>query len=280
MDDVDPQDVRNTLTDAFGSTPIVKAVDTKNTFNIVTSFMINDNSEGATDRVIEKMFEGLSATYEGMNLDKFMKEYPQDAIHITRSSKVGPTIADDITKSSFLAGIFALLAIFLYIFIRFTKWEYSLGAVAALFHDSIIILGLFAALHGIVPWSMEIDQAFIAALLTVIGYSINDTVVVFDRIREFLGIYRDETVDDVMNKSINSTFSRTLITSLTTFFVVLMLFLFGGSSIKGFAFALLIGIIVGTYSSIFVASPIVRDLARNLKPKGAVKSSFSRAKRS
>ena len=278
VDNVDPQDIRNTLTDAFGNTPIVKAVDTKNTYNVVTSYMIQDNTEGATDRVIDKMFDGLSSVYEGMDRAEFKKEYAKDAVHITSSTKVGPTIADDITKSSFLAGIFALLAIFLYIFMRFTKWEYSLGAVAALFHDSIIVLGAFSLFHGVVPWSLEIDQAFIAALLTVIGYSINDTVVVFDRIREFLGIYREEPIDNIMNKSINSTFSRTLITSLTTFFVVLVLFLFGGSSIKGFAFALLIGIIVGTYSSIFVASPIVRDLAKDLKPKGK-KSSFSRTKR-
>ncbi len=277
--DVKAQEIRDALTAPFGNTPIVKAVDTKNTFNVVTSYMIKDNSEGATDKVIEKMYEGLSSKFKGMDLDKFTKEYTKDAIHITSSNKVGPTIADDITKSSLLAGIFALLAIFLYIFIRFSKWEYSLGAVVALFHDSFIILGAFSLFHGWVPWSMEIDQAFIAAILTVIGYSINDTVVVFDRIREFLGLYRDKPVDEIMNSSINTTFSRTLITSLTTFFVVLVLFLFGGSSIKGFAFALLLGIIVGTYSSIFVASPIVRDLAKDLKPKSKAKSGFSRTKR-
>ncbi len=281
IDEVEPQDIRKALTASFGSTPIVKAVDTKNTLNVVTSHMINDNSEGATDKVIEKMFNGLKTVYPGMDLNKFKKEYVTDAVHITSSSKVGPTIADDITRSSFLAGILALIAIFLYIFIRFSKWQYSLGAVAALFHDSIIILGAFSLFHGIVPWSLEIDQAFIAAILTVIGYSINDTVVVFDRIREFLGIYRDKTVTTVMNKSINSTFSRTLITSLTTLFVILVLFLFGGSSIRGFAFALLLGIVVGTYSSIFVASPIVRDLAKDLgnKNSGSGGKQFSRTKR-
>lgn len=280
--EVEPEDIRKALTTSFGSTPIVKAVDTKNTLNVVTSHMINDNSEGATDKVIEKMFNGLKSVYPNMDLNKFKKEYVTDAVHITSSSKVGPTIADDITRSSFLAGILALIAIFLYIFIRFSKWQYSLGAVAALFHDSIIILGAFSLFHGIVPWSLEIDQAFIAAILTVIGYSINDTVVVFDRIREFLGIYRDKSVTEVMNKSINSTFSRTLITSLTTLFVILVLFLFGGSSIRGFAFALLLGIIIGTYSSIFVASPIVRDLAKDLSSKktgGSGGKQFSRAKR-
>ncbi len=279
VDDVKAQDIRDALTKSFGNTPIVKAVDSKNTFNIVTSYLIKDNSEGATDKVIDKLYEGLASKYKGMDKDKFVKEYTTDAVHITSSTKVGPTIADDITKSSMLAGFFALLAIFLYIFLRFAKWEYSLGAVAALFHDSFIILGAFSLTHGWVPWSMEIDQAFIAAILTVIGYSINDTVIVFDRIREFLGLHRDEPIDKIMNDSINSTFSRTIITSLTTFFVVLVLFLFGGSSIKGFAFALLLGIIVGTYSSIFVASPIVRDLAKDLKPKAKSKSSFSRTKR-
>ena len=278
VEDVKAKDIRQALKEAFGKTPIVKAVDTKNTYNIVTSYLIHDNSENATDKVVEKMYEGLSKVYKGMDFDKFKKEYEKGVIHITSSTKVGPTIADDITKSSFLAGILALLAIFVYILIRFSKWEYSFGAIVALFHDSIIVLGMFSLLHGIVPWSLEIDQAFIAALLTVIGYSINDTVVVFDRIREFLGIYRDKPIDEIMNMSINTTFSRTLITSLTTFFVVFVLFIFGGSSIKGFAFALLIGIIVGTYSSIFVASPIVRDLAKDLKPKDK-KSSFIRTRK-
>jgi len=169
--------------------------------------------------------------------------------------------------------------IFLYIFIRFSKWQYSMGAVGALFHDTLIVLSLFAAFHGILPFSLEIDQAFIAAILTVIGYSINDTVIVFDRIREYLGIYTDKPKDEVLNLAINSTFSRTVITSLTTLFVILILFLFGGGSIKGFAFALLVGIIVGTYSSIFIATPIVRDLTGELKMKTKEKKrGFSRVK--
>jgi len=143
-------------------------------------------------------------------------------------------------------------------------WQYSLGAVVALFHDSIIVLGAFSLLKGLTSWTLEIDQAFIAALLTVIGYSINDTVIVFDRIREYLGTYTSKTEDEVMNLAINSTFSRTIITSLTTLIVIVVLFLFGGASIKGFAFALLIGIVVGTYSSIFVATPIVKDLTPDL----------------
>ncbi|MEL6661081.1 MAG: protein translocase subunit SecF, partial [Bacteroidota bacterium] len=183
--------------------------------------------------------------------------------------KVGPTIADDITRSAIYAAVFALLLIFLYIFVRFSKWQYSLGAVAALFHDTLIVLGIFSIGHGIFGFSMEIDQAFIAAVLTVIGYSINDTVVVFDRIREYLNTYTSGDQASVINAAVNSTVSRTIITSLTTLFGVLVLFLFGGASIKGFAFAILIGVLVGTYSSIFVATPLVHDLSDDLKVKRA-----------
>ena len=162
--------------------------------------------------------------------------------------------------------------------IRFTRWQYSAGAVAALFHDTIIVMGIFSMLGGVLPFSMEIDQAFIAAILTVIGYSINDTVVVFDRIREYLNNYTEESKEQVINRAVNSTLSRTVITSLTTLFVVGILLVFGGASIKGFAFALLVGIIVGTYSSVFVATPIMSDLSGELKAKQSKKkSSFSKA---
>jgi len=182
--------------------------------------------------------------------------------HVVSSSQVGPTVAEDIKSSSFQAALFALALIFLYIFIRFSKWQYSAGAVIALFHDTIITLGVFSALHGILPFSMEVDQAFIAAILTVIGYSINDTVVVFDRIREMMGIYVKRSRHDVINKAINNTLIRTTLTSLTTLFVVIVLFLFGGSSIKGFSFAILFGITIGTYSSIFIASPLMSDFLK------------------
>jgi len=276
---VSASDLRKGLSDHFGVSTTVKAVDTDNTFNVVTSYLINDSSEDTAERVIAKLHEGVVAlTGIEIPYDKFKLTDSQNVTHVTQSSKVGPTIADDIIKSSWYAGIFALLLIFLYLFLRFNKWQFSLGAVAALFHDSLVVLGLFSLLWNIVPFSLEIDQAFIAALLTVIGYSINDTVVVFDRIREDLGIYTQENTDDVINRAINSTFSRTIITSLTTLFMVLMLFIFGSGSIKAFAFALLIGIIVGTYSSIFVATPIVRDLTTNLRTaKTEKKKRFSKA---
>lgn len=279
--DIDPDVIRDGLTATFGETPIVKSVDTENTFNIVTSYLINDNTEGAQEKVLNALYEGINGISGGsMSMDQFKNIDSQAGTHVISSSKVGPTIADDIKKSSIYAGVIALLLIFLYIFIRFNKWQYSLGAVAALFHDSLIVLGMFSLLYNVLPISMQIDQAFIAAILTVIGYSINDTVVVFDRIREYLGIYTEKSTDEILNLAINSTFSRTVITSLTTLLVVVILLIFGGDSIKGFALALMIGILVGTYSSIFVATPIVRDLSDELKvrkKKAEKKSSFSRA---
>ncbi len=261
--EVGADDIRSQLSQVLTSAPVVKAVSTQNVYNIVTDENITDNTTTGQDKVTHLIFDGLK------NISGVTESYDQFSnashvgTHINAISKVGPTIADDIKKSSLEAGIFALLMIFFYIFIRFNKWQYSLGAVAALFHDTIIVLGIFAAFWGIFPFSMEIDQAFIAAILTVIGYSINDTVIVFDRIREYLGIYVNKSKTDVFNLAINSTLSRTLITSMTTLFVVFVLFAFGGSSIKGFAFAILIGILVGTYSSIFIASPIVHDLSED-----------------
>ncbi len=275
------QELTKELTDVFGVSTLVKAVDTENTFNIVTSYLINEEGDDVSNAVMEKLHEGIvGLTGSTVPFDKFKELDAENATHITRSNKVGPTIADDIKSSSFKAGLFALLVIFLYIFLRFNKWQFSLGAVAALFHDSLIVLGLFSMLHGILPISLEIDQNFIAAILTVIGYSINDTVVVFDRIREYLGIYTQKSKDEVINMAVNSTFSRTVVTSLTTLFVVGILLIFGGASTRGFAFALFLGIVVGTYSSIFVATPIVRDLTGDLKntvKRKVEKKSFSRA---
>jgi len=180
------------------------------------------------------------------------------------SQKIGPSISDDIRTDAVLAIGFALIIIFLYILIRFSNWQYGLGAVAALTHDSLIVLGIFSLLYNVLPFSLEIDQAFIAAILTVLGYSINDTVVVFDRIREFLKLYpkRDRTQN--VDAALNSTLRRTFSTSLSTFVVLLAIFLFGGATIRGFTFALLVGVVVGTYSSLFVATPIAFDFQKRL----------------
>ncbi|HHS95834.1 MAG TPA: protein translocase subunit SecF, partial [Phaeodactylibacter sp.] len=277
---VDANALRTALNNSFGGGTLVKEVSTQNTFNVVTSYLIDDNSEGAADKVMKKLHEGVQTALGG-NLD-FEKFKDPDAIgvaHVTQSSKVGPTIAEDIKESSIYATIFALLFIFFYIFVRFNRWQYSAGAVAALFHDTLVVLAVFSIFWGVLPFSLEIDQAFIAAILTVIGYSINDTVVVFDRIREFMNSYTGKTKEEIINMAINATISRTIITSLTTLFVVAILLFFGGTSIRGFAFALFVGIIVGTYSSVFIATPIMSDLSGDITLKKAKKSksSFSRA---
>ena len=276
---VETDDLRNALTASFEeASTIVKEVDGANTVNVTTSYLINNNEEGAQDKVMAQLFAGVNQVVGG-SLDLKQFKSPEGiGIHVSQSSKVGPTIADDIKTSSIYATIFALLLIFLYILIRFNKWQYSAGAVAALFHDTLVVLSIFSIFYGVLPFALEIDQAFIAAILTVIGYSINDTVVVFDRIRESMNNYTGKTKEETINSAVNSTVSRTIITSLTTLFVVAILFVFGGGSIKGFAFALLVGIIVGTYSSIFVAVPIMSDLSGEMKPREKKKkSSFSRA---
>ncbi len=279
--DVSAQQLRETLTAPFGGEPVVKSVDVANTYQIVTSYLIDDTDEDASKKVLAKLHEGINGIVGGgLSLADFENSDNVNGTYISATSKVGPTIADDISSDSKYAGIFALLAIFLYILIRFNKWQFSLGAVAALFHDSLIVLGLFSIFWDRIPGlALEIDQVFVGALLTVIGYSINDTVVVFDRIREYLGIYTNKSTDEVLNLAINSTFSRTIVTSLTTLFVVLILLIFGGGNIKGFAFAMIIGVVVGTYSSIFVATPIVRDFSNELRgrKKQETKKHFSKA---
>ena len=167
--------------------------------------------------------------------------------------------------------IFSLLVIFLYILIRFKNWQFGLGAILALIHDVLLILGLFSLLYSIMPFSMEIDQAFIAAILTVVGYSINDTVVVFDRVREYLGLYKKRERTEIINTALNSTLSRTFSTSLSTFVVLLTMFILGGETIRGFIFALMIGVIVGTYSSLFIAAPIVYDTVKTAETTRVLK---------
>ena len=254
-----PSIVENGLQESFNNEGVeVKTFGADNILKITTSYLINDDSDDADVTVKNQLISGL----ENITNLSFIEDdtmLDKENFTISSSSKVGATIADDIQNSSLSSGILALIAIFVYILIRFRKWQFSTGAVFALFHDTLFVISAFAIanLFGV---SYEIDQVFIAALLTIIGYSINDTVVVFDRIRENLGIKAGSEIIPVVNESINKTISRTLITSMTTFIVVLVLFLFGGPSLSGFSFALLVGIIVGTYSSIFVATPVFVDL--------------------
>jgi SecD/SecF fusion protein len=240
-------DVRSAVLDNVENAGLeVKTFGADNQLKITTSYLIDDESDAADKKVEQALMSGL---------EDYQAQHPQ----IMSSSKIGATIADDIKDASTTSVLYSLIVIFAYILIRFRKWQYGLGAVVALFHDVLIVLSGFslARLFGI---SYEIDQVFIAAVLTVIGYSINDTVVVFDRIREFAGSGNREDLSRTLNQSINDTLSRTLITSLTVFIVVLVLFIFGGEVLRGFSFALLAGVIFGTYSSIFIASPIVLDL--------------------
>jgi SecD/SecF fusion protein len=257
----DADAIRNALTTTFEKAPVVKAVDTENTYNITTDYLVNDEAEDAQDRVMAKLHEGLAPLSGGVTLDQFKNP---DAVgtHVTSFGKVSPTVADDIRDSAWAAVIFGLLIIFLYILIRFSKWQYSLGAVIATSHDALMVVSVFSIFHGILPFPMEVDQAFIAAILTIIGYSVNDTVIVYDRIREYFGLYPEKAKHEVINMAINSTMSRTLITALTTLFTVFVLWIFGTGSIKGFAFALVVGVAVGTYSSVFIASPVMSDLSK------------------
>lgn len=265
---INAETLRRSLDKVFvDASTVVKAVDTENTYNVVTSYLVDDPGDDAADRAMAKLHEGVQAAVgANIDFDKF-KDPDSKSTRVTSSSKVASNIADDIQRSALYAGFFGLLAIFIYLLVRFSRWQFSLGAVAALVHDVIMVLGLYSLLHGLVPFTLEVDQAFVAAVLTVIGYSVNDTVIVFDRIREYLGVYTKKTKHEVMNLAINHTLSRTLLTSSTTLITVLVLFLFGGASIKGFAFALIIGIIAGTYSSIFIASALVYDLSPTLKAK-------------
>lgn len=210
-----------------------------------TELLVRTTTEsGDASEVTNRVKTALAEAFPGSN--------PTDV----RTDAVGPRFAEDLQRGATLAVFGSLFVILLYIFIRF-DWRYALGAVAALAHDVIIVLGIFALVHDLTPVTMMVDQTLIAAILTIVGYSINDTVVVFDRIREYANLFKTEPFEIVMNRSINSTLSRTTLTSLTTLITVFILFLFGGEVLRGFSLALIIGLLVGTYSSIFVASPIV-----------------------
>ena len=258
-DDVDNEALRGELTTVFVDSeglkyaPQVKTFGDDNQVKITTKFLIDDNTITADDVVEGKLNEGLA---------KMEMSY-----EVMSSQKVGPTIADDIKDAAIWSVFFSLLVIFLYILIRFKKWQFSLGAVTAVFHDVLIVLSIFSIFYGILPFSLEIDQAFIAAILTIIGYSLNDTVVVFDRVREYMGMHKRREIQTVMNDALNSTLSRTINTSMTTFFVLLVIFIFGGEVIRGFMFALMVGVLVGTYSSLFVASPIMLDTLKRKEEK-------------
>ncbi len=254
-------EVASTLKGAFGSAPEVKTYGNDNQLKITTVYKIEEEGQQVDEQVQNALFTGLKSYLGTTTYENFKPGFEKAGSGIMSYIKVEPTIADDIKKSALYAVLGSLLVVFLYILLRFRKISFSVGAVAAVFHDVLIVLGVFSIAYNIMPFDMEIDQSFIAAILTVVGYSLNDTVIIFDRIREFTNERRGKH-NVLINDAINRTLGRTINTSLTTLLVMLAIFLFGGDSIKGFMFALIVGIVVGTYSSIFVATPIMYDMTK------------------
>jgi len=254
------EEVRTKLNKYFGEFPVVKTIGTNNNLNITTAYLITKPGQGVEQEVMAKLHEGLTKENlvpAGTSVEDFKTKYLQS------SQTVLPTISDDLKEGAVQATIISLVAIFIYILLRFRKWQYSLGTVLSLLHDVCVTLAVFSFFRGRVPFALEIDQHFIAAVLTVIGFSMNDTVIVFDRIREYFRNTPNGDKKEVINRAINDTLSRTIMTSFTVFLTVLILFIFGGEATRGFAFAMLIGVITGTYSSIFVAAPVLVDMDKS-----------------
>ncbi|WPR74784.1 protein translocase subunit SecDF [Algoriphagus sp. NG3] len=253
-------DLKSGLDGEFDGSVEVKTYGSSNTLKVTTSYLVNEDDSESNLEVESKVKEGIAAV-TGLTFTEDAASLAAGQFAITGSSKVGATVADDIKSSSAEAMVVALVAIFLYILLRFRKWQFSLASIIALIHDTLFVIAAFAIASAFGA-TFEIDQVFIAALLTVIGYSINDTVIVFDRIRENIEIKGVNKLVKVFNDSINQTLGRTLITSFTTLIVVIVLLIFGGEVLRGFSFALFIGVLVGTYSSVYIATPIVVDLMK------------------
>lgn len=258
--DVKTEEISKALTVSLDGAPQIKTYGSNNQISVTTAYMIESTAPN-TDSIVEaKLFEGLKPFYtDAPSFDGFRTK------NVKSSIKIEASIADDIRRSALWAFFFGISGVFLYIFVRFRKWEYATGSILALVHDPIIVMGIFSAFRQVMPFSLEIDQNIVAAVLTLIGYSVNDTVVVFDRIRETLNLHPTRPLIQNVNDSINQTLSRTIMTVVTVLIVSLILFFFGGTSIRGFSFALIVGLLIGTYSSIFVASPIMVDLMSRKK---------------
>jgi SecD/SecF fusion protein len=246
------EDLAAKLTVAFGDLPQVVTFGNQNQVKITTNYRINET--GVDDEVDTKLYEGLKSFIPAdVSKEVFFNKYRKS------SETVGPIVAADITINAYYAVGIALILIFLYIFMRYRYWQYGFGAVASLAHDVLLVLGVYSILWGHMPFAMEIDQSFIAAILTVIGFSVSDTVIVFDRVREFLPLYRKRPFKEVLNMALNSTLSRTINTTFAVILTIVAMFLFGGAVIRGFMFALLVGIGTGVYSSVFVATALMYD---------------------
>ncbi len=242
--EVSVTEVRDVLTPALNEQPEVK------TFGLSRDLLVRTSATGDLETLKSTVVSTLNEAFPGNN------------VVIIKTDDISPRFADDMKWGALNAVVFSMIVIFLYILVRFRNWQYSAGTVAAIIHDVIIIAGTFVIFNGILPFSLDIDQTIIAAFLTIVGYSLNDTVVVFDRIRENSGIFKTEAYDKMVNHAMNDTLSRTVITSLTTLFVVVVLFIFGGEVLKGFSFAMIVGIVLGTYSTLYVACPLVVDLKK------------------
>ncbi|HYD91378.1 MAG TPA: protein translocase subunit SecDF [Flavobacterium sp.] len=257
---VSAEEVKEDLSNVFGSTVDAKVFGDDSQLRITTKYKIEENTVEADTEVNKMMYEGLKKYYtKQLDYNEFVNVYEGKTIGVLSAAKVSGSVADDIKVNSVWAVLGAMAIVFIYLMMSFRRWQYSLGAIAAIAHDVIFVLGLYSLCYKFAPFHMEMDQHFIAAILTVIGYSMNDTVIVFDRVREFLAGKTKGNFKEIVNASINTTMSRTVNTSLTMIMVLLIMFIFGGESIRGFIFAMLVGIVVGTYSSLFIATPILVD---------------------
>ena len=258
---VSPEDVRKAAVAEFGGESVeVKQFGSGSQMKVTTKYKINDNSQEVDQEVEGKLYNALKGFFQTPLTQEQFTTTVDNPNGIVSSDKVGPTIANDMKRKGVYAVVIALFAIFLYIAARFSNWSWGAGGVAALAHDSIIVIGFYSIFTGVLPFTLDIDQTFIAAVLTIIGYSINDTVVIFDRIREYKRIYPKRTLKDNINGAVNSTLARTFNTSATTLVVLLAIAIFGGDTIRGFAVSLAIGVVVGTFSSVFIATPIMYDI--------------------
>jgi len=258
---VSTNDIRESLRKAFGESPEVKTFGPKNQVKITTKFMINERGIQSDSIVSNRLFDGVKGFYKmPITMADFKANIPGKIVGELSSQRVDPTISYSLIWKAFMAVLFSLVIIFIYIALRFKNWQFGLGGVTALFHDSLIIIGVFSLFYGILPFGMEVDQSFIAALLTIIGYSIMDTVIIFDRIREYRALYPKRELSLNINAAINSTLGRTINTSGVTLIVLIIIFIFGGEVLRGFTFALIVGVVIGTYSSVFNATPVAYDI--------------------
>ena len=259
---VNAVEVRAALDEQFGESPEVKTYGPSSQLKITTKFKVNEDGEAVNNEIAQMLYNGTKDFFANEITEDEFRSTETNPLGILQAEQVGATIANDLVRNAFLAVIGGLIVMFVYIGLRFRSWRFGVGSVTALTHDTILVIGLFALLHGLLPFNLDVDQSFIAAVLTVIGYSINATVVIFDRVREYRKLYPKRDIKTHMNDAINSTLARTINTSGTTFFTLLMMFIFGGEVIRGFVFAILIGIVCGVFSSICIACSVVYDISR------------------